>query len=62
MGHVKDDLLQEEEEKAYAFSERARRNDWCCRICGNLIEEHDESIYYLTRMCGLHAHLMDKDD
>ena len=62
MGRVKDDLIAEEESRAYGFEQRARKNDWRCRICGRLITEEDEPIYYETRMCGQHAYKMGKDD
>jgi hypothetical protein len=62
VGRVKDELIAEEESRAYSFGERARKNDWRCSMCNRLISEEDEPIYYETKMCGLHAYLMGKDD
>jgi ribosomal protein L37E len=62
VGRVKDDLIAEEEARAWSFEKRARKNDWRCTVCGQLITEEDEPIYYETKMCGQHAYQMEKND
>jgi hypothetical protein len=60
MGIAKDALLEKEEARAQKFDEIARKNNWRCSICDQIISEEDEPTYYFTRMCGLHAYQMEK--
>ena len=62
MGRVKDEIIEKEEAAAQRWANLAIKKGWQCGICGEYIEPEDEMVYSLTGRCGLHAHMMDKDD
>lgn len=61
MGHVKNRAAEEQDEAAAAWTRKAQHENYCCDMCGRLIEYADREAFFRSQHCSDCASYVSKD-